>query len=81
MKKVNGFRNFSFGDIITFGDDDIVEKFKNKKFKFIEVNGEDYFLYDIKEKDITHVRAYYFKKFVKKSEETKKITTWELSSE
>ena len=81
MNKVNGYRNFSFGDIIKFTDKDIDKTFKNKEFKFIKVDGEDYLLYDIKEKDTITIRAYYFNKFVKVKEEQKKITTWEISDE
>jgi hypothetical protein len=81
MNKVNGYRNFSFGDIIKFTDKDIDKRFKNKEFKFIKVDGEDYLLYDVKEKDTITIRAYYFNKFVKVKEEQKKITTWELSYE
>jgi hypothetical protein len=79
MNKVNGYRNFSFGDIIKFTDKDIDKTFKNKEFKFIKVDGEDYLLYDIKEKDTITIRAYYFNKFVKVKEEQQKITTWEIS--
>jgi len=81
MNKVNGYRNFSFGDIIKFTDKDIDKTFKNKEFKFIKVDGEDYLLYNIKEKDTITIRAYYFNKFVKVKEEQKKITTWEISYE
>ena len=81
MNKVNGYRNFSFGDIIKFTDKDIDKTFKNKEFKFIKVDGEDYLLYDIKEKDTITIRAYYFNKFVTVKEEQKKITTWEISYE
>lgn len=81
MNTVNGYRNFSFGDIIIFTDKDIHKKWKNKKFKFIEIDGEDYILYDTKERETVNVRAYYFNKFVKIKEEQKKITTWELSNE
>lgn len=81
MDKVNGYRNFSFGDTIKFTDEDINKTFKNKEFKFIKVDGEDYLLYDIKEKDTITIRAYYFNKFVKVKEEQKKITTWEISYE
>lgn len=80
MNKVNGYRNFSFGDIIKFTDKDIDKTFKNKEFKFIKVDGEDYLLYDIKEKNIITIRAYYFNKFVKVKEKQKKITTWEISN-
>lgn len=81
MNKVNGYRNFCFGDIIKFTDKDIDKIFKNKEFKFIKVDGEDYLLYDVKEKDTITIRAYYFNKFVKVKEEQKKITTWEISYE
>lgn len=81
MNTVNGYRNFSFGDIIIFTDKDIHKKWKNKKFKFIEIDGEDYILYDTKERETVNIRAYYFNKFVKIKEEQKKITTWELSNE
>lgn len=79
MRKVNGYRNFSFGDIIIFTDEDINKKWRNKKFKFIKIDGEDYILYDTKEKETVNVRAYYFNEFEKVDEEEKKITTWELS--
>lgn len=79
MNKVNSYRNFSFGDTIIFTDKDIDKKWKNKKFKFIKVDGEDYIFYDIKERDVVNIRAYYFNKFIKVKEEQKKITTWEFS--
>lgn len=81
MNKVKGYRNFSFGDIIKFTDKDIDKTFKNKEFKFIKVDGEDYLLYDVKEKDTITIRAYYFNKFIKVKDEQKKITTWEISHE
>lgn len=77
MNKVNGYRNFSFGDIIIFTDYN--KNWKNRKFKFIKVDGEDYILYDTKEKDTVNVRAYYFNKYIKIEEVQKKITTWEIS--
>lgn len=79
MNKINGYRNFSFGDIIKFTDKDIDKRLKNKDFKFIKTDGEDYLLYDIKDKDIITVRAYYFNKFVKIKKEEKEIITWEIS--
>lgn len=38
MKLVNGYRNFSFGDIIKFTDNDIDKKYKNKEFRFIKID-------------------------------------------
>ena len=79
MKTVNGYRNFSFGDIIKFTDNDIDKKYKNKDFRFIKVDGEDYMFYGVKQKDIITIRAYYFNTFIKTTEEQQIITTWEFS--
>lgn len=68
MNKKNGYRNFSFGDIILF---------KGKKYRFIELNGEDYMLKGMDGAEDTYVRAYYDIKFTKIGEETKTINKYE----
>lgn len=40
MDKVNGYRNFIFGDIIKFTDENIDKRLKNKEFKFIKVDDD-----------------------------------------
>jgi hypothetical protein len=72
MNKKNGYRNFSFGDIIILN---------GKKYKFIELDGEDYFLKGMNGNDDINIRAYYIDKFIKKGEEQKKVTTWEFTME
>jgi hypothetical protein len=52
--------NFKFGDII---------QFKRRKYRFINLQGEDYFLWDIEKKDSIHIREYYISKFKKLGED------------
>jgi len=53
--------NFKFGDII---------QYNRKKYIFLQLQGEDYFLWDIKENDTYHIREYYISKFKKIGEKT-----------
>ena len=69
MNKKNGYRNFSFGDIIIF---------QGKKYRFVELDGEDYILKGMNGNEDTYVRAYYIDKFIKVKEEDKKIRTYEF---
>jgi hypothetical protein len=69
MKNKNGYRNFSFGDILIY---------EGKKYRFIELDGEDYILKGMNGNDDTCIRAYYPYNFKKIKEEQKKITTWEI---
>ena len=50
MRNKNGYRNFSFGDVIILED---------KKYRFIEVDGEDYMLKGMNGAEDRCVRAYY----------------------
>lgn len=68
MKNKNGYRNFSFGDIIIF---------QGKKYRFIELNGEDYMLMGMNGAEDTYIRAYYDIDFKKVAEETKTVRTYE----
>ncbi len=72
MRNKNGYRNFSLGDIIIL---------EGKKYKFIEVDGEDYMLKGMNGAEDRCVRAYYIQQFIKINEETKKVTTWEFKFE
>jgi hypothetical protein len=67
--KKNGFRNFSFGDIIIL---------EGKKYRFIELDGEDYILKGMNGVEDTYTRAYYWNKHTKVKEEMKKVTTYEF---
>jgi len=83
MKKVNGWVSFNKGDKIKLVDDGLLDKYKNKTFEFVEIDGEDYFLYDPEIDDTFHIPARYFNKFKKTDEEvvTKIVKTWELDYE
>lgn len=76
MNTVNGYRNFSFGDIIIFTDKDIDKNGKIKNLNLLKLMVKIIFCTTQKKK-----KLYYFNKFVKVKEEQKKITTWELSDE
>jgi hypothetical protein len=69
MNKKNGYRNFSFGDIIIF---------QGKKYKFIELDGEDYMLKGMNGNEDTYLRAYYVDEFIKIKEEPKIVRTYEF---
>jgi hypothetical protein len=68
METKNGYKDFNYGDIIIF---------KDKKYKFIEINGEDYMLKGIGKTADIYLRAYYNYDFIKVKEEIKTVTTWE----
>ena len=87
IKQTSGFDdyiNFSYGDIVTFPDEDMAERFKNRKFKFTELSGEDYQFDDLSDpRKGEYIRAYYIERFIKikEEEETNIKTTWEFSCE
>jgi len=80
MEKINGYVSFNKGDKIKLVDDNLLDKFKNKIFEFIEVDGEDYFFYDPSTNDSFHIPARHFNIFKKVDEELiyQTIQTWEL---
>ena len=79
-KRINGYVSFNKGDKIKLIDDNLLDKYKDKIFEFVEVNGEDYFFYHKESNNTFHIPARYFNKFIKVDEETvtKTISTWEL---
>ena len=48
-------KEFKFGDIVTFEGETLKDNLKDKEFKFIQTDGEDYILYDTNEMDIITV--------------------------